>query len=62
MANKKHSADIDRILHGDHNDPFSFLGMHIEAGEGKGAKSAVVVRTFQPQAKSVSVIDDSGKA
>ncbi|MGZ8995560.1 MAG: 1,4-alpha-glucan branching protein GlgB, partial [Rhodospirillales bacterium] len=62
MANKKHSADIDRILHGDHNDPFSFLGMHTEAGEGKGATSAVVVRTFQPQAKSVSVIDDSGKA
>ena len=62
MANKKHSADIDRILHGDHNDPFSFLGMHIEEGEGKGAKPTVVVRTFQPQAKSVSVVDDSGKA
>ncbi|HRK96284.1 MAG TPA: 1,4-alpha-glucan branching enzyme, partial [Rhodospirillales bacterium] len=61
MANKKHSADIDRILHGDHNDPFAFLGMHVEEAEGKGGKPALVVRTFQPQAQSVSVTDDAGK-
>ena len=41
--------DIDRILAGQHNDPFSFLGMH-ETGEG------LVVRTFQPEANRVDVI------
>ncbi len=56
MPLDKLNADIDRILHGDHNDPFAFLGMHVEAKTAKSAKT-VVVRTFQPQARAVAVID-----
>ncbi len=32
-------------------DPFAVLGMHVEAGAG------VVVRSFQPDAESVEVLD-----
>ncbi|MBL8659546.1 MAG: 1,4-alpha-glucan branching protein GlgB [Rhodospirillales bacterium] len=53
----KHSTDIDRILHGDHSDPFAFLGMHVETADAKGAAGDLVVRTFQPHARAVGVID-----
>lgn len=59
VLDKKVSNDINRILHGDHNDPFAFLGMHVE---GKGGDAKLVVRTLQPQARRVEVIDaESGK-
>ena len=45
-------ADIEAIVGAYHSDPFSVLGMH---GAGPGAD--VVVRTFQPQASGVTVID-----
>src|SRR4051794_6988215 len=38
------------IAEGSHHDPFSFLGMHQEG-------SGLVVRTFQPQAAAVGLID-----
>ena len=45
----------DRIVHGNyHGDPFAVLGMH-EATNGK--ESFLFIRTFQPEAKSVVVID-----
>jgi alpha-1,4-glucan:alpha-1,4-glucan 6-glycosyltransferase len=52
----KHSADseFERIVHGDHNDPFSVLGMHTEVRDGI---ETLVVRTFQPQARQVAVVD-----
>ncbi|HUZ74238.1 MAG TPA: 1,4-alpha-glucan branching protein GlgB [Stellaceae bacterium] len=43
---------IAALVAGDHGDPFSFLGMH-----PADAKGAVAVRTFQPKARGVVVID-----
>ena len=40
---------------GDHGDPFAFLGPH-PLGDGR-----VVVRSYQPEASRVALIDDSGK-
>ena len=54
MPNAKLEADIDRIVHADHHDPFAVLGMHAEV---QGKTKTIVVRTFQPHARSVSVID-----
>ena len=45
-------ADIEAIVGAYHSDPFAVLGMH-DAGPGED----VVVRTFQPQASGVTVID-----
>ena len=60
MTKDKLDTEIDRIIHADHGDPFSVLGMHTE---GEGAKAKLVVRTYQPQARSVAVVDHkSGKA
>jgi 1,4-alpha-glucan branching enzyme len=42
------------IESGEHGDPFAFLGPHA-LGDGR-----VVVRTYQPQARNVSLIDASG--
>jgi 1,4-alpha-glucan branching enzyme len=42
------------IVAGDHGDPFSILGMHEEDGDG------LVVRTFQPGARSVEVVSADG--
>ena len=38
-------------------DPFSVLGMH-ESPDGKG----LFIRTMQPQAKAVEVLDKKGKS
>ena len=46
---------FDAIVQARHGDPFSVLGMHLEDGR-------IVVRTFQPQAGAVDLIDGkSGK-
>jgi 1,4-alpha-glucan branching enzyme len=42
--------DLHRILHAEHQDPFSVLGMHQTAG-------GLVVRSFRPDARELSVID-----
>ena len=42
------------VVAGDHGDPYAVLGMHEEAGHG------LVVRTFQPGARSVEVISADG--
>jgi 1,4-alpha-glucan branching enzyme len=47
-------AEVERILKGDHGDPFAVLGMHTEARDGA---EKIVVRTFQPQARRVAVVD-----
>ena len=41
---------IDEIVQARHGDPFSVLGMHMRDGR-------VLVRTFQPQASKVQIID-----
>lgn len=43
---------ISALLAGDESDPFSYLGMHRDAGSGK-----LVVRTFHPEASAVAVVD-----
>ncbi|MBY0429658.1 MAG: hypothetical protein K2Q10_00550, partial [Rhodospirillales bacterium] len=54
MANKTKaesgSGEALAIVRGEHRDPFSYLGMH----EGKGG---LMVRTFQPAALRVWVLD-----
>ena len=44
-------VDLAAILRGGHDDPFAVLGMHDGAGD------RVVVRSFQPGASAVAVID-----
>ena len=47
---------FDAIVQARHGDPFSVLGMHLADGH-------LVVRTFQPQASAVEVVErKSGKA
>ncbi len=43
-------SSIDSLLHADHGDPFSLLGLHEEAGQ-------FVVRIFRPDAKAIAVRD-----
>src|SRR5207344_559731 len=45
---------IQAIVHGHHHDPFSYLGMHQTA-------DGLVVRTFLPHARVVTLIDVQGK-
>ena len=42
--------DLHRLLHAEHDDPFSFLGMH-------EADQHIVVRAFRPDAKALTVVD-----
>lgn len=42
------------IVAGDHGDPFSILGMH------EGDDNGLVIRTFQPGARSVEVVSHDG--
>jgi 1,4-alpha-glucan branching enzyme len=44
--------DVERVVSGRHDNPFAFLGMH-----RRGAKKELVVRTFQPRAQAVVVVD-----
>ena len=45
--------DLYRIIHNDHHDPFQVLGAHTLDVKGK---RCVVVRAFQPDAESVTVV------
>jgi len=56
MKKDKQETAVDRIIHADHGDPFSVLGMHREGAKGS---ETVVVRCFLPQARSVSVVDSA---
>jgi 1,4-alpha-glucan branching enzyme len=47
------NPDLEAIVRGDHHDPFSVLGPH-----QKGRKWCI--RTFQPQAAAVDVLDGAG--
>ena len=47
-------AAFDAIVRGSHRDPFSVLGSHREGEQ-------TVVRTFQPQATAVALIDRNGE-
>jgi len=47
-------GDVAAIVHGDHSDPFSILGMHVVTVDGR---EAVAVRVFAPEARDVTVVD-----
>ena len=47
-------ASLDALARGRHRDPFGLLGVHRERGKR-------VVRTFQPGATAVQLVDKSGK-
>ncbi|MDA0710329.1 MAG: 1,4-alpha-glucan branching protein GlgB [bacterium] len=47
--------EVDRIVYGDHHDPFSVLGMHtVRTPEGQG----IAIRAYRPGAESVTVVSD----
>ena len=46
------SAEVEAIVHARHGDPFAFLGMH-------QSSAGVYVRTFLPDAESVSVVESA---
>src|SRR5579883_2678166 len=50
------SHDVDLIVHADHWNPFSVLGMHEWRGDN-GAPEGWIVRAFLPEARSAWVID-----
>jgi 1,4-alpha-glucan branching enzyme len=54
-AGRTQAAAIEALVRGDHGDPFALLGPH-EDGDGQ-----LVVRTFQPQAERVWMIDQGGR-
>jgi len=47
-------AEILKILHGDHSDPFAILGMHAVDLNGK---PGIAVRAFLPEAQSTQVVE-----
>lgn len=51
--------EISAISNGAHEDVFSVLGLHSVELDGK---EKLVIRTFQPNAKSVEVLPENGKA
>jgi 1,4-alpha-glucan branching enzyme len=55
MSNKKTSnSEYEALVAGRHNNPFAVLGPH----KGKNGR---VVRTLQPHAKKVELVDAAGK-
>jgi 1,4-alpha-glucan branching enzyme len=54
-AAQAQAAAIDALVRGNHGDPFALLGPH-------GDNDQLVVRTFQPQAERVWVLDEAGQA
>jgi 1,4-alpha-glucan branching enzyme len=52
-------SDIDKIVQGNHWDPFSVLGIH-ELTPAATAPSTWIVRAFMPEAKSAWVVDLAG--
>jgi 1,4-alpha-glucan branching enzyme len=55
-AGQAKAAAIDALVRGDHGDPFALLGPHPDDDD------ELIVRTFQPQAERVWVLDKSGRA
>ncbi|NNE06522.1 MAG: 1,4-alpha-glucan branching protein GlgB [Xanthomonadales bacterium] len=55
MSDRNSTVDLDALAAGTHTNPFAVLGLHQEHGRR-------VVRTFQPGAKSVDLLDRGGKA
>ena len=55
-AGQAQAAAIDALVRGDHGDPFALLGPHRDDDD------QLIVRTFQPQADRVWVLDQSGHA
>ena len=54
-------AEVNAIVEGRHSAPFSVLGQHPLAPEAaKALGGAVVVRTFQPHADTVTLISEAG--
>jgi 1,4-alpha-glucan branching enzyme len=50
-------SDMQKIVYGDHHDPFAVLGMHAIAFEGK---KAIAIRSFMPDAREIKVIETGG--
>jgi 1,4-alpha-glucan branching enzyme len=48
--------DLYRIIYTEHHDPFSVLGAHVIEKKGK---KVVAIRSFQPDAKEVFVVEDA---
>lgn len=46
--------DVQRLIFGDHNDPFSILGMHLVNNQ---SKESICVRAYYPNAKQIHIID-----
>ena len=62
MGSKKSTlskTEIKALQDAEHGDPFSILGAHFLKKENG---SDLVIRTYQPHAKKVEVVDQSGKA
>ncbi|MCI0697021.1 1,4-alpha-glucan branching protein GlgB [candidate division KSB1 bacterium] len=47
-------AEILKILHGDHNDPFAILGMHAVDWNGQ---TGIAVRAFLPDAQAAQLVE-----
>ena len=57
MENLLPKEDMEAIINGDHGNPFAVLGIH----KDKGSKE-VFIRTYQPHAQSVELIDEKGNS
>ena len=55
MENLLSKEEMEAIINGDHGNPFAVLGIH----KDKGSKE-VFIRTYQPHAKSVELINEKG--
>jgi len=49
------NKDMEYIIHGNHHDPFSYLGMHPVEQHGR---MMITVRAFIPEARTISVVDN----
>ena len=58
MSSNLTADTITSIIYGMHGTPFDVLGLH----DLRPAQAAVVIRTFQPFATSVELLDDKGQA
>jgi 1,4-alpha-glucan branching enzyme len=56
MTRETLESEIDRIVHANHDDPFSILGMHKQLIDGI---EKLVVHAFLPQARKVGVVDSA---
>jgi len=62
MKSTLEHAVVNAIVEGRHPETFSVLGQHtVVQGPEETAETGTVIRTFQPHAEIVSVVDDKGK-